>query len=81
MTELITENTAETLREKGWANVNKKGFSLIVYQNDFDGDDWASICENAGVSYTSNSFLQVLCIASLGEEDADEVKDHFNLHN
>lgn len=81
MTELITENKAEILRQKGWANVNKRGFSVIIYRSDFDDYDWASICENAGTSDTSSDWLQVLCIASLGEEDADKVSDHFNLHN
>lgn len=77
MTELITENTAETLREKGWANVNKKGFSLIVYRDDFEEYDWELICENAGTSDTSNSFLQVLCVASNGEEDTERATRPF----
>lgn len=69
MTELFTENTAETLREKGWANVNKSGFSVLLCREDFDEYDWQLICEQAGTSDTSNSFMRVLCVASMGEED------------
>lgn len=63
MTELFTENTVETLREKGWANVNKNGFSVVLYRDDFDEYEWNEICDNAGVDIADNH-VYLLCVAS-----------------
>jgi hypothetical protein len=60
---IISENTETTLKNKGWENVNRKGFSVVIYKDDFNEADWQDICENAGISDTSKDYLQVLCIA------------------
>jgi hypothetical protein len=61
--DIISENTEATLNNKGWSNVNRKGFSVVIYRDDFNEADWQDICENAGTSDTSKDYLQVLCIA------------------
>lgn len=67
---IISENIEKTLNDKGWENVNRSGFNVILYRNDFEDYDWELICENAGTSDFSNHFIKVLCIASSIVTDA-----------
>lgn len=64
---IISENIEKTLNDRGWENVNRKGFSVLIYRDDFNEADWQDICENSGTSDTSNHYLQILCIASTSE--------------
>jgi hypothetical protein len=64
--DIISNNTEKTLNNRGWENVNRRGFSVVIYRDDFNVADWQDICENAEADI-SNDYLQVLCIASTSE--------------
>ena len=57
----LTEKQSDLLNKKGW-DVNKKGFSLIFYKDEFDSNVWESMCQTADVDPDSEQ----LSILSFG---------------
>ncbi len=64
--EIISKNIETTLNNKGWDDVNRNGFFIVLYKDEIEFNVWADYCSHIdeNIDPYEAKRITLLCIAS-----------------